>query len=123
MAEARHLDDRESLRRELLCLRQQLARTEAVAYRPGADAQCVERDLQERVERDDFVHLAAANVHVVGERVGKLGCDRPHLAADAPEIVEQARSLARELGQQQRSAQNVDAGKSRLSAPTNGLQL
>jgi hypothetical protein len=60
---------------------------------------------------------------VVCERVGELGCDRADLAADAPEIVEQACSVARKLGQQQRSTQNVDAGKSRVSAPTNGLQL
>ena len=57
-------------------LREQLARAEAVADRAGADADGVDRHLEERVERDDLVHLAAADVHVVGERVGELRRDR-----------------------------------------------
>jgi len=44
------------------------------------------------------VHLAAADVHVVGERVRELRGDRADLAADAPEVVQQARPLLRQLG-------------------------
>jgi hypothetical protein len=60
----------------------------AVADRPGADADDVDGLLQERVERDDLVHLAAADVHVVGQRVRELGGERADVAADPPEVVE-----------------------------------
>ena len=43
------------------------------------------------------MHLAAADVHVVGERVRELRGDRADLAADAPEVVQQARPLLRQL--------------------------
>ena len=98
--EARDLD---RSRRRL----EQLASPEAVAHRSGADANGIRRNLQERVERDDLVHLAAADVHVVGDRVGQLHRDRSHLAANAPEIVEQAGSLARKLGKQRCEPEHV----------------
>jgi hypothetical protein len=44
------------------------------------------------------VHLAAADVHVVRERVGELGRERADLAADATEVVQQPRPLLRQLG-------------------------
>jgi hypothetical protein len=50
---------------------------------------------------------------VVGERVGELGRDRPDLAANAAEVVEQARPLLRELGEQRRKPEDVDARDSR----------
>ena len=88
-------------------LREQLARSEAVADGPGADAHRVDRHLEERVEGDDLVHLAAPDVHVVGERVRELRRDRADLAADAAEVVEQPRALSRQLGEQRRCAQHV----------------
>jgi hypothetical protein len=87
--------DLERTRRRL----EQLARSEAVADGAGADANGIGGYLQERVERDDLVHLAAPNVHVVGDRVGEVHRDRPDFAADAAEVVEQPGSLARKLGQ------------------------
>ena len=107
--EARHLDDRQRLRGELLSLRQQLARAEAVADGTRADAQRLERHAQERVEGGDLVHLAATDVHVVGERIGELGRDRPDLTPDASQVVEQASPLLRELSEQGRKAQDVDS--------------
>ena len=74
---------------------EQGSRAEAVANRAGADPPDVRGHLQERVERDDLMHLAAANVHVVGERIGELRSDRTHLPPDPPEVVEQACSLVR----------------------------
>ena len=44
------------------------------------------------------MHLAATDVHVVGERVRELRGNRADLAADAPEVVQQARPLLRQLG-------------------------
>jgi FdhD protein len=46
------------------------------------------------------VDLAAADVHVVGERVRELGSDRPHLPAHPAEVVQQFRALPRQLGQE-----------------------
>ena len=102
MAEARDLD---RAGRAL----EELARAEAVADGPGADAYGVGGNLQERVERDDLVHLAAADVHVVGERVRELHRDRADLAPDAAEVVEEPCPLARKLGEQRREAQHVHA--------------
>ena len=58
------------------------------------------------------MHLAAADVHVVGERVGQLHRDRSDLAADASEVVEQARPLARKLGKQRCEPEHVHRGES-----------
>jgi hypothetical protein len=44
------------------------------------------------------VHLAAPDVHVVGKRIRELRGDRADLAADAPEVVQQARPPLRQLG-------------------------
>ena len=95
VAEAGNLDYGHSVLDAFLRPGQQVARAEAVAYGPGAHANAVVRQLEVRVERDDLRHLAAADVHVVCERVGKLGRHRPHTAANRAEIVEQLRSLAR----------------------------
>ena len=46
------------------------------------------------------MHVAVAQVHPVGERVGELGRDRPDLAADAAEVVEQPCALGRQLLEQ-----------------------
>ena len=53
--------------------------------------------------------VAAAQVHPVGERVGELRRDRPDLAPQAAEVVEQPRSLRRQLLQQPRESQHVHA--------------
>ena len=84
-------------------------RAGAVAHRPGADANDVHRHLQERVERDDLVHLAAADAHVVGERVRELGRDRADLAANPPEVVEQPRARGRELREERGQGEDVRA--------------
>jgi FdhD protein len=46
------------------------------------------------------VNLAAADVHVVGDGVGELGRQRPDLASDAAEIVQQPGPLPRQLRQE-----------------------
>ena len=71
---------------------------------------------EERVERDDLVHLAAADVHVVGDGVGQLHRDRPDLAADAAEVVEESCPLARKLGKQRCEPKHVHRGES-IPAP------
>ena len=88
-------------------LGEQAARACAVAHRPGADAHRVDRHLQERVERDDLVHVAVAQVHPVCERVGELGRDRPDLAADPAEVVEQPRALGGQLLEQGGETEHV----------------
>ena len=55
------------------------------------------------------MHLASADVHVVGERVRQLGRDRPHLTAHAPEVVEQPRALGRKLRQERGQGEDVRA--------------
>ena len=70
---------------------------EAVADGADADAHRVRRHGQEGVEGHDLVHLATADVHVVGDGVGELGRDRPDLAANAAEVVEEPRALGRQL--------------------------
>jgi hypothetical protein len=55
------------------------------------------------------VHLAASDVHVVGEGVRELGRDRPDLAANPPEVVEQARAFGRKLGQERGQGEDVRA--------------
>jgi hypothetical protein len=54
------------------------------------------------------VHLAAANVHPVGDRIRELGRDRADLAADAAEVVEEARSLRRQLREECGEFEDVD---------------
>ncbi len=98
MAEAGHLDRP---------AREKRSRAGAVADRPGAHPHRVDRHLQEGVERDDLVHLAAPDVHVVGERVRELGPDRADLAAEPAEVVEQASSLRRELAEHARQPKHV----------------
>ena len=109
MAEARHLDR---------AVGEQRARPGAVADGAGADADGVDRHLEEGVEGDDLVDVAAAQVHPVGERVGELRRDRPDLAPDAAEVVEQPRPLGRQLLQQAREPEHVHA---RESTPVAGL--
>ena len=98
MAKARNFQDRQLLRSELLSLHEEVPSAKAVAHRPGAHAERVERVSKERVERDDLVDLAAPDVHVIRERVRELGRDRSDLPSDSAEIVEQACTLARKLG-------------------------
>ena len=97
VAEALDAEDGDAVRL-LLLAREEVLGAEAVADRADADAHGVHRNLEERVERHDLVHLAAADVHVVGERVRELRGDRADLAADAPEVVQEARPLLRQLG-------------------------
>ena len=106
--------------RVLLLAREQVLCAQAVADRPDADADGVGRHAEEGVERDDLVHLAAADVHVVGERVRELGRDRADLAADAAEVVEQARPLDREVLEQRDKAERVDAHDRTSSRSTSG---
>jgi RNA polymerase sigma-70 factor, ECF subfamily len=54
------------------------------------------------------VDLAAADVHVVRERVRELRRERADLAPDAPEVVEEPRALRGELGQELGEAEDVD---------------
>jgi acetylornithine deacetylase len=54
------------------------------------------------------VHLAAAQVHAVGDRVGELGRERTDLATDAAEVVEEARPLGRQLLEERRELEDVD---------------
>ena len=102
--EARNLDG---------VLVEQAARPRAVAHRPGAHAHRIDGNLEERVERDDLVHVAVAQVHPVGECVGELRRDRPDLAADATEVVEQPRALGRQLLEQGREMEHVHASSLR----------
>jgi len=95
--EAFHPEDRDAVR-ALLLPGEEILGAEAVADRADADAYSVHRHLEEGVEGDDLVHLAPPDRHVVGERVGELRGDRPDLAADPPEVVQQARPLLRQLG-------------------------
>jgi hypothetical protein len=81
---------------------EQVACAEAIADRAGADADDVCRHLQERVEGDDLVHLAAADVHVIRERVREVRSDRADFAAEPTEVVQQTRAGRRKLGQQRR---------------------
>ena len=90
--------------RELAVVR---AGAHAVAHRAGADAHDVHRLPQERVEGDDLVHLAAADVHVVGERVRELGRERPDLPADPAEVVEQLRPVGGQLREERGQGENV----------------
>jgi S1-C subfamily serine protease len=50
---------------------------------------------------------------MVGERVGELGGERPDLATDAAEIVEQPRPVGGKLGEQRGEYERVDAADSR----------
>ena len=86
---------------------EELVRPEAVADRARAHPHGVRRHLQERVERDDLVHFAAPDVHVVGERVRQLHRDRADLPADAAEVVEKPRSLRRKLGKERCEPERV----------------
>ena len=85
-----------NLDRAGICFQQRPA-AEAVADRPGADPHHVDGQPQIRVERQHLGDLAAADVHVVGERVRELGRHWPDVPADPAEVVEQAHTLAREL--------------------------
>ena len=58
--------------------------------------------------------VAAAKVHAVGERVGELGGDRPDLAPDPPEVVQQPRPLGRKLLEQAREPEDVHGASVRL---------
>ena len=107
VAEALDAEDRHA--GLLLLPGQELLRAEAVADGPDADAHGVHRHLEERVEGDDLVHLAAADVHVVGERVRELGRQRADLAADAAEVVEEPRPLLRELREELGEPEDVYA--------------
>jgi hypothetical protein len=64
------------------------------------------------------VHLAAADVHVVGERVGEVRRDRPDLAPDAAEVVQQPRPVGRKLGEQRGQSQDVRTFDYRESFPS-----
>ena len=99
MAEALDGQDRDAVG-ALLLARQEVAGAEAVADGADADSDGVDGDLEERVEGDDLVHLSAPDVHAVGDRVRELGRDRPDLAADPPEVVEEPGALGRELLEQ-----------------------
>jgi len=55
------------------------------------------------------MHLAAADVHVVGERVRELGRQGSDLAADTPEIVEQSRPVGRKLREERGQGEDVRA--------------
>jgi hypothetical protein len=54
------------------------------------------------------VHLAATDVHVVGERVRELRREWADLPANASQVVQEPRPLLRKLGQELGEPQNVD---------------
>ena len=53
------------------------------------------------------MHLAAADVHVIRERIRVLLRDRADLAPDTPEVLEQASALERQIRDQRSRSQNV----------------
>ena len=53
------------------------------------------------------MHLAAPDVHVVGERIRELRRDRTDLAAHASEVVEQPCALGRKLRQERGQGEDV----------------
>ncbi len=70
------------------------------------------------------MHLAAADVHVVGERVRELRRDRTDFPADPAEVVEQARAVGRQLGQHGCEGQGVQRLDYREGqTPEGGLSL
>ena len=103
VTEARHLDDGSML----LQASEKVATAETVADRSGADADRVGSNLEERIERDDLVHLAAPDRHVVGERVRKLGREWADLPPDPTQVVEQACPLDRKLREEGREPKDV----------------
>ena len=90
-------------------LGQELLGSQAVADRTDADADGIQRHAQERVERDDLMDLAAADVHVVGERVRELRRDGADLPPHAAQVVEQAGARGRQLRQELGELQDVDS--------------
>jgi hypothetical protein len=97
VAQALDAEDGDAVR-PLLLAGEELSGAEAVANRPDANAHGIHGNLEERVEGHDLVHLAPANVHVVGERVRELRGDRADLPANPPEVVQQPSPLRRQLG-------------------------
>ena len=91
-------------------LREHVARAVAVADRSGAHSHGVDRHLEELVEGDHLVHLAAPDVHVVGEGVGEVRRQRPDLPPHAPEVVEKASPFGRKLGQKHGQLDHVHRG-------------
>ena len=88
-------------------LREDVAAAIAVADGPGAHSHRVHGHLQERVERDELVHLAAADVHVVGDGIREVGRDGADLAADAAEVVEEARTRRGQRRDEARRGEDV----------------
>ncbi len=109
MTETLDAENGPPVRRVLLLAREEVRSPHAVADRPDADPDGVRLHLEERVERDDLVHLPAADVHAVGNSVGELGCDRSDLPADAAEVVEEACPLGRQLLEERGELEDVDA--------------
>ena len=89
----------------------------AVADGAGAGARDAGRHLQEGVERYDLVHLAPADVHVVGERVRELRRDRADFSPDPAEVVEQPRPVDRQLGKDRCEGERVHRIDYRESFP------
>jgi hypothetical protein len=108
--------------RVLLLARQELLRAEAIADRPDADTDGLHRDLQEGVEADDLVNFAAADVHVIGERVRELGRQGADLAPDAPEVIEQPLPLRRKLWEERCEPEDVDAASLQTSGRGRGVR-
>src|SRR5204862_5663775 len=103
---------------------EELVRSEAIANGPRADARRLHRDTEIRVEGGDLVHLAAADVHVVGDRVRELRPDRADLAPNAAEVAEQVGPFPRKPLQQRGQAEDVDlailGAPGRLCPPPSG---
>ena len=57
------------------------------------------------------MHLAAPDVHVVGEGVRELHRDRPDLATDTAEVVEEPCALTRELWKERCEPKHVHRGR------------
>src|SRR5215204_3630478 len=85
--ETLHAEDGRAARL-LLLAGEHIPRAQAIAHRADADTNRICGDVQERVKGDDFVDFATPDVHVIGNRIRKLGRDRPDIAANAPEVVE-----------------------------------
>ena len=113
MAETLDAEDG-SAARLLLLTCEQILRAQAIAYRSDTDPNRICRDVQERVKGDDLVDFSTPDVHVIGNRIRKLGRDRPDVAANAPEVVEEPRPVFRKLGEDRRQLENVHRSILRL---------
>ena len=100
--------------------REKRPRAEAVADGSRAHPEGVHRHLQEGVEGDDLVDVAAAEVHAVGERVGQLGVIGPTSRRIRPRLSSNRVRSGGSSSEQAREPEDVHAASVRL--PLSGSQ-